>query len=66
MLRILAMTIKTPDHIDRGLVFIGDIFHNVLYVAVEDLAKRLNGVGADAFIALETGDLTGADMILLD
>ncbi len=40
------------------------ILHNILHPAVEDAAKGLNGVGADALIALEAGDLRGADMML--
>ena len=45
---------------------VSHIFHNVLHSAVEDAAEKLDGVGADAFVALEAGDLRGTDMVLLD
>ena len=47
-------------------IFIFGVFHNVLHLAVENSAKDLNGVGADAFVALEPGQLTGTDVVLLD
>ena len=57
-----------PEAVAPGGVtlFVGNVFHNVLHLAVEDPAKDLNGVGADAFVALEPGQLTGTDVVLLD
>ena len=45
---------------------VSHIFHNVLHAAVEDAAENIDGVGADTFVALEAGDLGGADMVFLD
>lgn len=57
-----------PEAVAPGGVtlFVGNVFHNVLHLAVEDPAKGFDGVGADAFVALESGQLTGTDVILLD
>lgn len=35
-------------------------------LAIENPAKHLYGMGADAFVALQAGDLRGADVMLLD
>lgn len=43
-----------------------DIFHNIPDLAIENPAKHLYGMGADAFVALQAGDLRGADVMLLD
>ena len=51
---------------ERVLFFVFDIFHDVPYLTVEDPAKHFNGMGADAFVALEPGDLPGADAMLFD
>lgn len=40
------------------------VFHDILYPAIQYGAEHINGVGADAFIALEPGDLGGADVVL--
>ena len=48
------------------LLFFLDIFHDVLYPAIQNPAEHLNGVGADTFVALEPGDLAGTDPVFLD
>ena len=48
------------------LFFIFDIFHHIADLAFEDLAEDFDGVGADAFVSFEAGELSGADVILLD
>ena len=40
------------------------VFHDILYPAIQYSTEHINGVGADAFIALEPGDLGGADAVL--
>jgi len=48
------------------LFFIGNILHDVLNLTAENPAKHFNGVGADTFVPLQPGDLSGADMVLFD
>lgn len=55
-----------PDGVPFGSGFGFDIFHQVAGLAVEDFAEHFDGVGADAFVALEPRDLAGADMVVFD
>ena len=48
------------------LLIFGYILHNVTHIAIQDPAEHLDGVGADAFVSFQAGDLSGADMVLLD
>ena len=45
---------------------VGEIGHNVPNIAIEDPAKDFHRVGADAFVPLQPGELTGADAVLLN
>lgn len=49
-----------------ALFFVGDIFHDVTHLTVQNFAKDFNGVGANTFVALEPGDLPGADIVFLN
>lgn len=49
-----------------ALLFVGNIFHNVTNLTVQNFAKDFNSMGADAFVALEPGDLPGADIVFLN
>ena len=59
-MRKIAKTLK-PQQLE-GLIFIGNIGGNVAGLTIEDLTEYFQRVGADAFIALQAGDLSGADM----
>ena len=48
------------------LLFFRDVFHYISDLAAEDTAEGVDGVGTDAFVAFEPGDLCGADIVLLD
>lgn len=50
----------------RSWSIIRDIFHDVPDLAVQDPAKHLDGVGADAFVSFQASDLSGADVVQLD
>ena len=43
-----------------------DIFHNIAHFAVQDTAKHLNGMGADALVTLQSGDLRRTDIVFLN
>jgi len=45
------------------LLIIGNVFHHVFDLAIQDFAEHIDGVRADAFVALQAGDLAGADAI---
>lgn len=49
-----------------GEVLILNILHNVPYIALQNATKHLNRMGADALIAFEPGDLSGADVVLFN
>ena len=40
-----------------------DILHDIAHLAVQNPAKHLDGMGADAFVSLQPGDLPGTDVI---
>ncbi len=42
------------------------IFHDLLYRTIQNPAKHLYGMRADAFISLHSSDLTWADMMLVN
>ena len=46
--------------------FVRDVFHYVFHAAIQDSAKHFDRVGTDAFVALQAGELTGADAVLVD
>ena len=46
--------------------FFFDILHNIAHLAFEDAAEHFDGVGADAFIPLQPGELPGTDPVVLD
>lgn len=46
--------------------FVRDVFHYVFHAAIQDSAKHFDRVGTDAFVALQAGELPGADAILVD
>lgn len=48
------------------LFFIFDIFHHITNLAFENFTEDFDGVGTDAFVSFEAGELSGADVILLD
>lgn len=48
------------------LFFIRDIFHDISNLTVENSAEHFDGVRADTFIPFQTGDLSRADIELLD
>ena len=48
------------------IFFIGEICHNITYVACQYAAEHFNSMGTDAFIALHPGQLSRADTILFD
>ena len=45
---------------------VGDVFHNIADFAVQNFAKHFNRMGADALVALEPRDLSGADVMVLN
>lgn len=45
---------------------VGNIVRDIADVTAEDAAKNLQRMGADAFVALEAGDLPGTDVVLFD
>lgn len=47
-------------------LLVPDISHDVPYLTVQDLAEYFDGVGADALVPLQPGDLGRADVIGLD
>ena len=57
-----------PCHFGRAVfaLFVGNVLHDVAHITVQNAAEHFNGVGADTFISLQAGDLTGAYMVLLD
>lgn len=59
-MRKIAKTLK-PQQLE-GLIFIGNIGGNVAGLTIENFTEHFQRVGADAFIALQAGDLSGADM----
>mgnify|MGYP000114560079 FL=1 len=48
----------------RQAGFVFQVFHDGAYRAPENAAEGLDGVGADAFVPFETGQLAGADMVI--
>lgn len=54
------------QHASAALLFVGDIFHNVTHLTIQNFAKDFNSMGADAFVALKPGDLPGADIVFLN
>ena len=63
-MRKIAKTLK-PQQLE-GLIFIGNIGGNVAGLTIEDLTEYFQRVGADAFIALEPGDLSRADVVFFN
>ena len=47
-------------------LFFWDILHNIAHIALQNAAKCVDSMGANTFISFQTGDLPGADAILLD
>ena len=47
-------------------IIILDILHYITDFAVKYSTKHINGVGADTLIPLQSCDLSGTDIILLD
>lgn len=45
---------------------IRNILHNVSNITVQNSAKHIDRMGTDAFVALEPGNLSGADVVALD
>ena len=48
------------------LFVIRNICHNISGLALEDFAKYGDGVGTDTLIPLQTGDLSGTDVVFSD
>ena len=48
------------------LYVIRNIFHNVTDFTVKYLAEDLNSMGAYTLISLQSGNLSGADVVILD
>lgn len=47
-------------------MFVFGVFHNVPHLALQNAAEGVDGVGADAFVAFQAGDLGGADVMFLN
>lgn len=54
------------QYASAALLFVGNIFHNVTNLTIQNFAKDFNGVGADAFVALEPSNLPWADVVLFN
>lgn len=48
------------------LLFFSYIFHDIFYAAIQDSAECFYGVGADALVPLQSGDLGRAYFIFFD
>ena len=44
---------------------VSDIFHNITHFAVQNTAKHLDGMGANALIALQSCNLRWTDIVFL-
>ena len=49
-----------------ALIIVRDVFHYVPNFTVEDFTKDFDGMGADTLIPPQSGDLSGADIVLFD
>ena len=49
-----------------GLFLFVCILHNVFHIALQNSAKHIDGVCADAFISFQSCELAGADVVPLD
>ncbi len=45
---------------------IRDVFHDISYIAIQYPAKNFDGMSTNAFIPLQSGNLPGADIVLLN
>ena len=46
------------------LIFIGDVLHNILHIALQDVAKTVDGVGFHILIVSETIELGAVNIVM--
>ena len=46
------------------LIFVGEMLHNILYIALQDVAKTVDGVGFHILIVPQAVDLRAVNIVM--